>query len=250
MTVRTSTLSRQANERAWLEQLYDRWTVQEEQPNINYLRLAKELGATAAPFQKAVTVYKEIGALITRLVYDRGRHAFWTLAIPRDEALARLDQYHQRETTAMTSPSEPDETKLVASIGEEVTVRPFDKLKPMRRDEQEALVAAARQYVDRRNMLRATIEQLERAGITANPDSFNFIEDQRLEHVSLVLPVIDRLRSQIETLETRIEAYTNQARPLRERIAELEEENRGLRRIVERTTATNVPEASRVAVSD
>lgn len=249
MTVRSTTQSRQANERRWLEELYSRWPVQEEQSDINYIRLAEEIGATPAPFQKAVTVYKEIGALITRLTYERGRHSFWTLAIPREEALTRLDTYHQRELTTMTEPKQ-NETKLVASVGEDVTVRPFEKLKPLRRDEEEALVAAARQYISRKEMLQSTLDQLERAGIKANKEAFEFQSDPRLEHISLVLPVIDRMKNQVAALEDRIEAYTRQQQPLRERIEQLETENLGLRRIVERTTSDRVPATARVTASE
>lgn len=242
--VRSSTQKRQANERRWLEALYDRWTVQEEQADVNYIRLAKEIGATPAPFQKAVQTYKEVGALITRLVYDRGRRSFWLLALPRDEALARLDAHHRQEIETMTAErAEPEATKLVASVGDHVEHQPFQALKPMRRDEQEALIGAARQYAARKEILRETIAQLERAGIKANSEAFEFTHDDRLEAIMLVLPAIDRLETQVTNLERRIEAYGTQQRPLREEITRLENENRTLRRLLEGKVASNVGDA-------
>ena len=246
--IRSTTTKRQANERRWLEALYERWPVQEEQSGINYIQLAKEIGATPAPFQKAVALYKDIGVLITRLTYGRGRHAYWTLALPKDEALDRLDAHHMRERTTMTE-SQP-ESNLVASVGDDEIVRPFDKLKPLRRDEEEALVAAARQYLDRKQMLNETIAQLERAGITAKREAFQFATDERLEHIGLVLPVIDRLRRQVEALESRIKGYADQQAPLNDRIRELERENLGLRRIVERGISSSVPETARVVAAE
>lgn len=237
-----ATKRRQANERQWLAALYKKWTVQEEQADVNYVRLAEDIGASSASFLKATHIYRELGILITRLTYDRGRHSFWTLAVPQDEAMQRLAEYHAGEETRVTTPKPKPEPKpepvseLVASVGGNAE-SPFTPLASLRKDDQEALIAAARQYASRKTMLTEMLGQLERAGITANTDAFNFTYDERLESIALVLPAIDRRQRQIEALEDRIQRYADQARPREQRIEDLEREIRGLRRIVERYTA-------------
>lgn len=243
MTVRSTTLTRQANEKRWLTALYERWPVQEEIADVNYLRVAEDIGAPAAGFLKATHAYKDAGILITRLVYERGRKAYWTLAIPQDEAMARLEAHHVQENTTVkerapkkkTAPE--GESRLVASVGDEDTSSPFTPLQDLRRDDQEALIAAARQYANRKTMLADMVAQLERAGINTNVNAFEFEADPRLEAIALVLPAIDRKNNQIVALEERIQRYADNARPTADRIEELERENRGLRRIVERYTA-------------
>ena len=245
MTVRSTTTKRQANEVAWLKALYRLWPVQEEQPDVNYLRIAEQIGATAAPLSEGCRRVREIGALITRLTYVRGRRSFWTLAVPESDAIDRLHAYHQREITTMQNPSE---TELVASVGEDApTSEAFAALKPIRKDEQEALVAAVRQYASRKETLHTTLAQLERAGIEARSDAFIFKTDPQYEAIMLVLPLIDRQRTQIENLTARVDQYAEGQKPLRDRITELENENRLQKRYIERITEANVPEESRVA---
>lgn len=247
---RSTTLKRQEHERAWLAALYARWTVQEEQANVNYLRLAEELGATAAPFLKATHTYREIGALITRLVYERGRRAFWTLAIPQDEAMRRLTEHQHNEIAAMSTPSQPEPvSELVASVGDEAD-SPFAPLQKLKgRDEEEALVAAARQYASRKDIMAATVKQLEAAGIEVKRDAFTFKTDPQLEAVSLVLPVIDRQRKMNEYLEERWTRLKDQLSPLNQQIEELKAENKGLRRVVDRLQNATVTEEQRVIAS-
>lgn len=247
---RSTTLKRHEHERAWLAALYTRWTVQEEQANVNYLRLAEELGATAAPFLKATHTYREIGALITRLVYEHGRRSFWTLAIPQDEAIRRLTEHQHNEIVAMSTPSQPEPaSELVASAGEDPE-SPFAPLKQLKgRDEEEALVAAARQYAGRKDVMATTVTQLEAAGIEVKRDAFTFKTDPVLEAIVLVLPVIDRQRKMNEYLEERWTRLKDQLTPLNRQIEELKNENKGLRRIVDRIQNASVTEEQRVIAS-
>jgi len=236
MTIRKTTYQRQANEKRWLEALYDRWPVQEEQAGINYIDLAKQLGATPAPFLKAVDTYKDAGILITRLVYKRGRQSFWTLAVPRDEALSRLANHHRTEQAAMTTTQpKPEPTPLVAVSGDEADASPFEPLAKLKgRDEEEALLQAARQYAGRKQILADTVKQLEAAGINAKSDAFEFKSDPRLDAVCLVLPAIDRRDNMIAYYEERDQQWREKMRPMQEQIEELKRENNGLRRVVDR----------------
>lgn len=90
---------------------------------------------------------------------------------------------------------------------------PFDVLASLRKNEPKALVEAARQYAGRRQLINQKLDELEKAGITVNREEFfRSAQLETVEHldiISLVLPYIDQLETQVQNKD-RIIATTRE----------------------------------------
>lgn len=164
---------------------------------------------------------------------ETGKEALWTLLVTHDEAKRLLAAYREQTPTARKrgprrgrkakAEAVVAESVLVASTGPEPATPLAVGLQSVRtKDEPAALVAAAKQYRDRRALLESHLKQLAQAGITHRLDiteSFDFAIDEQLEVIVRALPYI-------ENLERNLEHWTNhsanQKREIRELRAELE----------------------------
>lgn len=177
-----------------------------------------------------------------------GRQADWTLLVPREEAIRRYEAYieslrnggervsekfehHQRPRKVTPETPKPkmngeakeppvDRTAIRTERDEPVEAiagpdrpSPFLGLAGLRRDEEAALIEAARQYRNRASTVESKIGEMEQlaksVGATFDAElirsAFRFDRDERLEAIGLVMSYIDRLETRVETL-TRLNA--------------------------------------------
>lgn len=175
--------------------------------------------------------FEKLGLIERRYVWQgqptdkmaMGKHAFWKLTKPYEEALDILerDQAKRLEITAAkrsASASKPRTSKKMresvevtkAIVGPDAPTlgEAMPELRAARKDERTALIEAARQYAKRHeaafgklNELAATMADL---GISFDIEkaraAFVFEPDDRLEAIALILPYIDRLERTNEQL--------------------------------------------------
>lgn len=192
-----------------------------------------------------------------------GKISTWILPLPKAEALARQKAFwdanpvgtvYGRKSSSITRvPVKPVVVNDVsvtigmdkhgemheAIVGPEAR-SPFEALRSERKDESSALVEAARQYVDRRNVIRRAFAEMEKQGITVDWSQMDKVvsveTDDRLESVAALLPYIT-------TLEKRIERLLQDTLELRGRVKgmdALNQENRALREQNQRLLADKV----------
>lgn len=146
------------------------------------------------------------------------------IAPPPEEKVA-ITESPKEEIKAIAGPDAPS---------------PWEKLRPLRRDEARALVEAARQYQARKASLYTKLDELREAGFTV-PDvsAFNFQTDDRLETIGLVIPFFNELENENRRTVTWVE-----------KVKTLQRENDELRRRVRALEALqNARVADRVQVT-
>ncbi len=80
---------------------------------------------------------------------------------------------------------------------------PFAVLRPMKRDEQKALVAAAMVYKEKRTFIDEKVTEFAEHGLTLDPATFGFPVDEVLEHICMVGDYIFRVENM------RLQDYAN-----------------------------------------
>jgi hypothetical protein len=171
---------------------------------------------------------------------------FFASVVPAAQKRSKTmkQQMQQQESVVPIKPSTDlavrvDRDQPVEAIAGPDKPNPFAVLAPMRKDESYALVAAARQYNQRDTKVNERIEGLLRQakefGLTVDETalraSITIQRDERLDTVSLVLPYIDLIESQLanyqeqnERLRTQLSAMEKTQRE----IISLREQNRRL----------------------
>lgn len=206
----------------------------------NYKNLAKQAGIVEGSVLRLLSDLERCDVL--RRSYRRepgdpkvGKTSRWVLTVPQAEGRRRL--LHLFETTPATPPRKsnplpptppaPKALQADAVINEDaseppaVTVRqengetveaivgpdkphPFESLRSERKSDSEALVAAARQYRDRKAIIERAFLEMEKQGITIEWDRINetvHVEfDQRLDDIAQILPHITNLEKRVDRL--------------------------------------------------
>lgn len=128
--------------------------------------------------------------------YEPPTREDWKPVRPEDGvALAKTDK---EEVRAVSGPEAPS---------------PFVALAPLRRDEAQALLSAAAQYLNRSEVLSKQFDSLKTAaaalGITIDIEtvmkSVSFDRDERLEHIALVVPFVRGLEAAVERLSAQVQ---------------------------------------------
>jgi hypothetical protein len=192
--------------------------------------------------------------------HERQRMSTTPLLFPSGRKLRRGERQrlavHGGEPQYMEEPEKapevvaeavPEKVAITDSPKEEVKAiagpdapSPWEKLRPLRRDEARALVEAARQYQARKASLYTKLDELREAGFTV-PDvsAFNFQTDDRLETIGLVIPFFNELENENRRTVTWVE-----------KVKTLQRENDELRRRVRALEALqNARVADRVQVT-
>lgn len=139
----------------------------------------------------------------------------------------------------------PEETRAIAGPEAE---QPLAALKPLRKDEPRALVAAAEQYADRHLAVEAKYDELVKMGITVDRNAFFgavvLPVDARLEAVAQVLPYIKSLeraannlspaktKEETRALEQRLSAQREYVKELEDKVRQKDAELEGKRRTI------------------
>lgn len=236
--------------------------------------LAEHLGVKLPLADDRCIQLTDLGLLTRKINYGRpdasgvwhvGRWAEWTLHLPLDQAMARLEEWitryqggevlqatiqrakfgqrkrkprevvvRERDMTEarnqpLVAPGGPIERVTVAKDpGEDVRAvagpdkaSPFEALRPLRKaGDAEALVEAARQYANRSDKVHEHIDALVKSakdlGLVIDEaavmNAVSFERDERLETVSLVLPMIDALTARVESLNQQVLAQKAKVR--------------------------------------
>jgi len=111
------------------------------------------------------------------------------------------------EPTAPPMPTPtPKPTPVPPSPEPEIPDSPFAVLRPLKRDEQRALVEAAIQYKENRAFIDEEVQRFAERGLHLDPAVIGFPVDDRLEHIALVGDYVSRLMRENE----RLQDYANQ----------------------------------------
>lgn len=269
--------SKQTNRRRFLDRLYEMMEVGVEYPDMSAHKVGETVGLSnsqadgiARSLNETGIIKREIGfrPLVNGLA--TGRVSTWTLLVAKEVAIAMLDRLDTDETAsykrnisesmklarAAKSSKEKVNTDIVAikhvgSIPVQAIVgpdrpNPLEALRDLRKDESYALVEAARQYAHRDQSIESHVDtlvaQAKALGVTIDVDalrsSITIDHDDRLEHVSLVLPYIEQLERSIERLTAQIADYKEKSKTYES----IERENKSLKdqnvRLISQRVAT------------
>jgi hypothetical protein len=175
--------------------------------------------------------------------FGKGAHPTSIAAITRSLPPIDTSAWHREGAVAVAERTSEDEPTAAVAGPEPESV--WAPLKQLRRDDQEALIAAARQYRDRSQVVENLVRQAAEAGMHLPPESFRFEVNPTLEAIAMVLPTLERMGRTIENLTTQVERERDRGKPERMQIENLEIENRRLRELVERLTARVAQEPSK-----
>lgn len=175
-------------------------------------------------FMKVTTTVDEGLTAIYRH-FDAGRSYSWF------EAGNPGNSSTSSKVTIATKPTEV--TRAIAGPEPEAPMRAA--LQPVRRDEGEALIEAARQYANRGAAVQAKIGELAALGVTVDADmlakAIHYEPDERLELVATILPIIDRLYRTNERLTTEVAGLKSELKntsEMRAKVLTLEAANKRL----------------------
>jgi hypothetical protein len=157
---------------------------------------------------------------------------FFASLVPAASKRSKTMKQRYQEETVPIKPSTDlavrvDRDQPVEAIAGPDKPNPFAALAPLRKDESYALVEAARQYNQRDTKVNERIEGLLRQakefGLTVDEtalrNSITIARDERLETVSLVLPYIGMVESQLAN-------YQEQNERLRKQLSDMEKTQR------------------------
>ena len=132
---------------------------------------------------------------------------------------------------------EDDTKETTVHISGDEAESPFAVLKPLRKDEAAALIAAARQYGQRNAFIEEEISRFAAVGLTLDREAVGMSKDERLEHIGLVMDYIDRLEREA-TAPATVRADSNEVKQLRAEATELRNQvNRMVREKSDQKTA-------------
>jgi hypothetical protein len=121
--------------------------------------------------------------------------------------IERVPAERMDEPTAPPMPTPtPKPTPVPPSPEPEIPDSPFAVLRPLKRDEQRALVEAAIQYKENRAFIDEEVQRFAERGLHLDPAVIGFPVDDRLEHIALVGDYVSRLMRENE----RLQDYANQ----------------------------------------
>jgi cell division septum initiation protein DivIVA len=157
-------------------------------------------------------------------------------------ALAEAVIAEEPKTNGVTiATRETEETRAIAGPD---SVSPFEALRPMRKDEAEALLEAARQYAHRGDALATKLGELEALGIHIDfdkmADAVSMEPDPILAAVAGLLPMVDRMLAANQRLTEEREAMRNELVEKRRETGVLAQEVNNLKDANRRLSERNV----------
>jgi hypothetical protein len=123
---------------------------------------------------------------------------------------------------------------------------PFAVLKPLKRDEQAALIEAARQYRGRKEFIDEEIERFAKHGLKLDPAAVGIPRDERLDHILLVLDYVTRLERENERLQNYAQEGMRNSGTEKELRQVIERQEKALEELV-RQRADSAAEAGRLS---
>jgi len=150
-------------------------------------------------------------------------------AAPRRETVVVADERSTEEVRAIAGP-EP--------------VSPMAALAPMRKSEPEALIEAARQYVNRSTAVQRHVEELRALGVEVDVDmvmkGIKLTSDPVLDAIAQILPVLDRWERRAMEGKRDVAALRDELADLRKTIDPLRDAATSLKAANKRLSERNV----------
>ena len=150
-------------------------------------------------------------------------------AAPRRETVVVADERSTEEVRAIAGP-EP--------------VSPMAALAPMRKSEPEALIDAARQYVNRSTAVQRHVEELRALGVEVDVDmvmkGIKLTSDPVLDAIAQILPVLDRWERRAMEGKRDVAALRDELADLRKTIDPLRDATASLKAANKRLSERNV----------
>ena len=152
--------------------------------------------------------------------------------------------YHaapRRETVVVADERSTEEVRAIA--GPE-PVSPMAALAPMRKSEPEALIEAARQYVNRSTAVQRHVEELRALGVEVDVDmvmkGIKLTSDPVLDAIAQILPVLDRWERRAMEGKRDVAALRDELADLRKTIDPLRDATASLKAANKRLSERNV----------
>jgi len=222
----TSDITRRTAE-AWKAICRDLVTTEERQ--YGSPQLATRTGTNDPTAGRFMRFFRGLGILKYRSEYSDkksgGQKVYMQLAAPLDEGLTAIYKHFdagrsfswfengspgyagkgveapKTEKVVVADERSPGVVRAIAGPEPE---QPMAALAPLRKDDAEALIEAARQYANRSTEVSKHIEALRSLGVevdvTKVMEGVKMTVDPTLETIMVILPVIDRLQSSNERL--------------------------------------------------
>lgn len=215
--------------------------VGEEYPGMAYPQVAEKIGEQVHAMLSAKRSFEQAGILRTRIDYPKGqsgRVSVWTLTLPLPIAHEELTKEHERQLVRPSTKAqrEKERASLVAPaslsrliVGDEAE-SPFEELRRLKKDEPMALIAAAREYRGRFNLVAQRVQEMREQGIEVSEEAFRLPQDPILESISLVVPAFDRIVSERDRLLTQVDGFSRRVTTIGAERDEAIRERDGLRR--------------------
>lgn len=232
---------RESDWKAMLTKLYEHMGM--DQPvATSRAELAEATGLPIRSLQSLLAVTRHLG--IVEMKYEqhpsgKGRASIYKIVEPYEQAVTRLAtfgyenilRYRSEEAPRVALAPDQDQGELRAVAGEDAE-SPFAALRPLKYNESQAQIEAARQYRDRMAFVEQQISVFTERGIKVDRRAFRLVRDRRLETLTLVLPYVESLERQVENLGKRSGVSTDDLRrqnnELQAEVQRLSGENRRL----------------------
>lgn len=234
-----------------LDKLAKKMKVGVEYPGMAYPAVAEELGEQVHAMLAAKRSLEQAGVLRTRIDYPKGqsgRVSVWTLTLPLEIAHEELTKEHERQLVrpSVKEQRNRDRGSLVAPasltrliVGEEGET-PFEELRRLKKDEPMALIAAAREYRGRLDLVARRVSEMREQGIEVAEEAFRLPRDPILEAISLVVPAFDRIVGERDRLMEQGDRWARRVAAIQTERDEAIRERDGARRAMETAIAEKV----------
>lgn len=225
--------------------------VGEEYPGMAYPQVAERIGEPVHAMLQAKRSFEQAGILRTRLEYPKGqsgRVSVWMMTLPLPIAHEELTKEHDRQLVrpSMKEQRQRDRSSLVAPsaltrliVGDEGE-SPFEELRRLKKDEPLALIASAREYRGRLDLVAQRVKEMRDQGIEVAEEAFRLPRDPVLETISLVVPAFDKIVGERDRLLEQSDRWAQRLRVAQEERDAVKRENAGLRRAMETMQAERV----------
>ena len=227
-----------------LDKLGERMEVGVEYPGMAYPQVAEEIGEQVHAMLSAKRSFEQAGVLRTRIDYPKGksgRVSVWTLTLPLPIAHEELSKEHERQLVrpSVKEQRQKERASLVAPasltrlITGEDPETPFEELRRLKKDEPMALIASAREYRGRVDLVAQRVKEMRAQGIEVSEEAFRLPQDPILEAISLVVPAFDRVVGERDRLQSQVDRWARRVSTVQEERDAAIRERDGARRAYE-----------------
>lgn len=196
------------NEHRILDKLAEILPVGQPKSGLSYPQVAEQIGEAPHAVLLAKRTMEDAGILRTTLEYPKGmsgRVSVWEMLLPLDLAHEEMRREHEYQL------ARPSRKKVRSLARVNAVDGMFPSVRIPLRDEATMLVQQVRDYVAKWEWARQHLAEMRSAGIEVDPSSITVQRDERLEHIALVLPVIDELERQRDRAQEQADRWRSES---------------------------------------